>query len=209
MRDIAAPGAPGAALPSAARGATYRLVLAGALAATIGCVGVGPTPARLPAAQSFPAVSPADAAFLDTLERRTFDWFWETTNPRNGLTPDRAPDPPFASIASVGFALTAYPIGVERGWITRTQAADRTLATLRFFWTAPQGSDSTGVTGRWGFFYHFLTMDTGLRHATTELSTIDTALLICGVLFAQQYFDRSEAAESQIRALADSLYHRV
>jgi hypothetical protein len=155
---------------------------------------------------------PADAAFLDTLERRTFDWFWETTNPANGLTPDRWPDPPFASIAAVGFALTAYPIGVERGWVTRAQAAERTLATLRFFWRAPQATDSltpAATTGRWGFFYHFLDMRSGLRFGTTELSTIDTALLMGGVLFAQQWFGGSEAAETEIRALADSLYRRV
>ena len=206
MRNTAASGTPGAVRAAAGLAGAHRcLIIAVAIAATIGCAGARPVAAPLP----FPGASPADAAFLDTLERRTFDWFWETTNPRNGLTPDRAPDPPFASIASVGFALTAYPIGVERRWITRTQAAERTLATLRFFWTAPQGSDSTGVSGRWGFFYHFLNMETGLRHATTELSTIDTALLICGVLFAQQYFDGIDAREAEIRALADSLYRRV
>ena len=159
-------------------------------------------------AAPFPRASPADAAFLDTLERRTFDWFWETTNPRNGLTPDRAPNPPFASIAAVGFALTAYPIGVERRWITRTQAAERTLTTLRFFWTAPQGSDSTGVTGRWGFFYHFLNMETGLRHATTELSTIDTALLIWVVALSPEVL-RPDAQASRRSAPRRSLYRRV
>ena len=179
-----------------------RSVLAATLAVVVGCArgAVAPEVRPLPV---------ADRAFLDTLERRTFDWFWETTNPGNGLTPDRAPDPPFASIAAVGFALTAYPIGVERGYVTRTQAAERTLTTLRFFWRAPQGSDSTGTSGRWGFFYHFLNMNTGLRHATTELSTIDTALLLAGVLFTQQYFDGTTAPEREIRALADSLYRRV
>src|SRR5687768_6888336 len=156
-----------------------------------------------------PAPLPArDAAFLDTLERRTFDWFWQTTNPRNGLTPDRSPNPPFASIAAVGFALTSYPIGVVRGYITRDQAAERTLATLRFFWRAPQGPDSVAVTGHQGFFYHFLDMESGFRHRNTELSTIDTALLLGGVLFCQQYFDRGSTQEREIRALADSLYRR-
>ena len=155
------------------------------------------------------ALPAADVAFLDTLERRTFDWFWETTNPANGLTPDRAPNPPFSSIAAVGFALTAYPIGAERGYITRAQAAERTATTLRFFWRAPQGPDSSGVSGRWGFFYHFLDMNTGLRYATNELSTIDTALLLAGVLFAQQYFDGPTGLEPEIRALADSLYRRA
>ena len=148
-------------------------------------------------------------AFLDTLERRTFDFFWETTNPRNGLAPDRWPDPPFASIAAVGFALTAYPIGAERGWITREQAADRTLTTLRFMYTLPQGTDSAGFAGHQGFFYHFLDMETGLRYRNTELSTIDTALLLAGVLCAQEYFDEDDAAEVAIRAYADSLYRRA
>jgi hypothetical protein len=172
------------------------------LAVSVGC-------ARGTVSTEVRALPAADAAFLDTLERYTFDWFWETTNPTNGLTPDRAPDPPFASIAAVGFALTAYPIGVERGYVTRAQAAERAVSTLRFFWRAPQGSDSTGMSGRWGFFYHFLNMNTGLRQATTELSTIDTALLLAGVLFVQQYFDAASAPEPEIRALADSLYRRT
>ena len=156
-----------------------------------------------------PVLAAPDAAFLDTLERRTFDWFWETTNPRNGLTPDRAPDPPFSSIAAVGFALTAYPIGAERGWVTREQAAERTLNTLRFFWRAPQGQDSIGVTGYKGFFYHFLDMETGLRFQKTELSSIDTSLLLAGVLFCREYYDLNTQMESEIRALADSLYQRA
>ena len=150
-----------------------------------------------------------DAAFLDTVQRRTFDWFWETTNPRNGLTPDRWPTRSFSSVAAVGFALTAYPIGAERGWISREQARERVLTTLRFFADAPQGDASTGVSGHRGFFYHFLDMDTGLRFERVELSTIDTALLLAGVLFCREYFDRAEPGDSTIRALADTLYARV
>jgi hypothetical protein len=153
--------------------------------------------------------TPAEQAFLDTLSRRTFDWFWETTNPANGLVPDRWPTKSFSSVAAVGFALTAYPIGVERGWITRDQARERTLTTLRFLWSAPQGPGTTGVTGYKGFFYHFLDMDTGLRFAQVELSTIDTALLLGGVLACREYFDAGTAGDSTIRALADSLYYRV
>ena len=147
--------------------------------------------------------------FLDTLQARTFDFFWETTNSANGLAVDRYPDPPFASIASVGFALTAYPIGVERGYVSRAEAAERTLATLDFFWNAPMGEAPAGVTGHRGFFYHFLDMNTGERYQDTELSTIDTALLMGGVLAAQEYFDGQGDDEAQIRALADSLYRRV
>jgi hypothetical protein len=151
----------------------------------------------------------ADSAFLDTVQRRTFAFFWETTNPRNGLAPDRWPNPPFSSIAAIGYALTAYPIGVERGWIPRDSAAHRTLTTLRFMWQLPQGADSSGFGGHKGFFYHFLDMETGLRFRDTELSTIDTGLMLCGVLFAQQYFDESDSVEVAIRAYADSLYGRV
>jgi hypothetical protein len=153
--------------------------------------------------------SPRVAAFLDTLQRRTFGYFWERTPPTTGLTPDRWPTPSFSSIAAVGFALTAYPIGVERGYITRTQAAERTLATLRFFWEAPQDSAASGVTGYKGFFYHFLDMQTGRRWQTVELSTIDTSLLLAGVLFCQSYYDGADAVETEIRALADSIYFRV
>ena len=153
--------------------------------------------------------SSTESAFLDTVQRRTFDWFWETTNARNGLVPDRWPTKSFSSIAAVGFGLTAYVIGAERGWIVREQARERVLTTLRFFWEAPQGTASTGVTGYRGFFYHFLDMDTGHRFATVELSTIDTGLFIAGVLFCREYFDRADPGEAEIRALADSLYLRM
>src|SRR5213593_1345461 len=121
-----------------------------------------------------PPDSTQAAGFLDTLEERTFHYFWDLTNSTNGLTPDRSPTPSFSSIAAVGFALTAYPIGVERGYTTHAQARDRVLTTLRFFWMAPQGSAATGVTGYKGFFYHFLDMTTGQRfNQQIELSTID------------------------------------
>jgi hypothetical protein len=156
-----------------------------------------------------PPDSASAAAFLDTLEERTFHYFWDLTNTQNGLTPDRAPSQSFSSVAAVGFALTAYPIGVERSYITRAQAAQRTLATLRFFWTAPQDSAVSGTTGYHGFFYHFLDMSTGRRFQNVELSTIDTSLLLAGILLSQSYYDGTDSVESQIRALADSIYFRV
>jgi hypothetical protein len=107
----------------------------------------------------------------------------------------------------VGFALTAYPIGVERGYVSRAAARDRVLATLRFFWTAPQDS-SASPTGYHGFFYHFLDMTTGQRFQTVELSTIDTALLLAGVLTCQSYFAGTDPGETEIRALAESIYAR-
>jgi hypothetical protein len=149
------------------------------------------------------------AAFLDTLQNRTFNFFWDLTPSGNGLTPDRWPTRSFSSIAAVGFALTAYPIGVEHGWITRAEASGRTLNTLQFFWTAPQDSAGPNTTGYRGFFYHFLDMQTGRRFQTVELSTIDTSLLLAGILFAQSYYDRSDTTEQQIRALADSIYFRI
>jgi hypothetical protein len=149
------------------------------------------------------------AAFLDTLEQRTFNWFWERTDPSNGLTPDRWPTKSFSSVAAVGFALTAYPVGIERGYVTRSAAADRVLTTLRFMYNAPQGPQATNVTGYKGFFYHFLDMQTGYRFQQVELSTIDTSLLLGGVLFCQSYFTSADPTESAIRAYADSIYLRI
>ncbi|TWI51696.1 hypothetical protein IP92_00684 [Pseudoduganella flava] len=146
---------------------------------------------------------------FDDLQERTFRFFWETANPANGLVPDRHPTPSFSSVAAVGFGLTAYPIGVERGWITRAQARERTLATLRFFRNAPQGDAPAGMTGYKGFFYHFLDMKTGQRYRDVELSTIDTALFLGGALFAQSYFDREDPQETEIRRLAAEIYARV
>jgi hypothetical protein len=150
-----------------------------------------------------------ERAFIDTLSRRTFDFFWETTNPRNGLTPDRWPSKSFSSVAAVGFALTAYPIGVARGWVSRDAARERVLTTLRFFWRAPQGPEGSNVTGYKGFYYHFLDMETGFRFEHVELSTIDTALLLAGALTCRQYFDGDDAGDREVRALADSIYQRV
>jgi len=148
-------------------------------------------------------------AFLDTVETRTFRWFWETTNPRNGLVPDRWPTKSFSSVAAIGFGLTAYVVGVERGYVSRADAATRVRTTLDFLYHAPQSANATGVTGYKGFFYHFLDMDTGLRFQTVELSTIDTSLLLGGVLVCREYFTGSDSVETAIRALADSLYLRV
>src|SRR4029077_1828338 len=77
--------------------------------------------------------------FLDTIETRTFNWFWETTNAKNGLVPDRWPTKSFSSVAAIGFGLTAYPIGVERGYVSRADARARVRTTLDFLYHAPQG----------------------------------------------------------------------
>jgi len=147
--------------------------------------------------------------FYEEIERRTFRFFWETANPRNGLVPDRWPTPSFSSIAAVGYGLAAYAIGVERGWCSRPDAVERTLTTLRFFWNAPQGPDPAGVTGYKGFFYHFLDMESGLRFRKTELSSVDTTILLMGGLFAGQYFDGDNSGEREIRELSQKLYARA
>ena len=150
-----------------------------------------------------------DDQFLEELEHRTFNFFWQTTDTSNGLTPDRYPTKTFSSIASVGFALTAYPIGVERGYITRRQAVERVLKTLKFFWDAKMGPDRSNVTGYKGFYYHFLDFKNGRRFDSVELSSVDSAILMYGILFCQTYFDRDDPPEKEIRALADSLYRRM
>jgi hypothetical protein len=176
---------------------------AGATMALLGCTRPG-------SAGVDPGAAPdRDDAFIAELQERTFRWFWDETPHDNGLTPDRWPTPSFSSVAAVGFALTAYGVGVERGWITRAQALERTLNTLRFFHGAPQGDARAGMTGHRGFFYHFLDMRTGARFETVELSSIDTTLLLGGMLFAQTYFDRDDAAEAEVRRLAEEIYARV
>jgi len=154
------------------------------------------------------AAVPADV-LIEALERSTFRYFWEAANPANGLVRDRYPSPSPASIAATGFAFPAYGIGVERGYVSRAEAQQRTLEALRFLHEAPQGSASRGFAGHRGFFYHYLDMATGERVDTCELSTVDTAILLAGILFAQSYFDRDDAGEANIRALAEVIYGRV
>lgn len=157
-----------------------------------------------------PRIIPAaQPDLIRDLQERTFRFFWETTDAETGLAPDRWPTPSFASIAAVGFALTAYPVGVVNGWITREEARARTLTTLQFFADAPQGPGETGFSGYKGFFYHFLGVTKGLRFARCELSTVDTALLLGGILFAQSWYDGDHPDEARIRALADQIYGAV
>ncbi|QDU70688.1 glucoamylase family protein [Mucisphaera calidilacus] len=140
-------------------------------------------------------------AFLDELSRRSFDFFWREANTHNGLIPDRAmadgsQGMDVSSIASVGYGLTAYVIGMERGWISRDQAYDRSLATLKFFRDEMEHVN--------GFYYHFVDMDTGERVWQCELSSIDTALLINGVLTVKAAFPGTE-----LETVAQQLYDRV
>lgn len=162
-----------------------------------------------PVHASLPPIPTKLPSFFHDLERRTFDWFWDLGRVDNGLIPDRWPTPSFCSIAAVGFALTAYPIGVERGWISRDQARARTLATLRFFDRAPQGPGESGTSGCRGFFYHFLSMDSGLRYRDCELSSVDSTILFMGMLFVAGWFSGSHRDEIEIRRLATRIVERA
>ncbi len=147
-------------------------------------------------------------AMLDDIQRDTFKYFLNEVNPDNGLVADKTKQDWPASIAAVGMALSAYPVAVKRGLIERKDAVQRTLTTLRFFWSSPQGMQPD-ATGYKGFYYHFLDMKSGQRAWSCELSTIDTAILVAGMLAAAQYFSFDLADEWEIRLLADKLYRRV
>lgn len=157
---------------------------------------------------ALPHLFASDDEFLDYVQQTCFDYFWYGANPANGLVPDRSATGSPCSIAAVGFGLTAIGIAVDHAWIARTQAVARVLTTLNTFLQGPQGPGSTGVIGYKGWFYHFLDMNTGLR-AGSELSSIDTALLLAGILYAKQYFDGPSAEESSIRTKADAIFNRV
>lgn len=168
-----------------------------------------PAPGTL-AGTSSPATGTSNAeAFSEDLTRRTFAYFWETTDTQRCLAPDRWPSRTFSSIAATGFALTAYGIGAERGYVSREDAAERTRDCLAFYWNAPQGPEAAGTAGYKGFFYHFLRYEDGTRYKTVELSTVDTTLFLGGALFAQSYFDQDNPVEADIRDLAEKIYRRV
>jgi hypothetical protein len=145
---------------------------------------------------------------LDRLRRETFDFFRHEFNPQNGLIADKTQPGSPSSIAAVGMGLSVYVVAVERGLLSRAEAVDRTLTLLRFFHTSPQGPEPD-ATGYKGFYYHFLDMQTGRRAWQCELSTIDTAIFMAGVLTVASYFTGSGKGESEIRELAEILYRRV
>jgi hypothetical protein len=162
-------------------------------------------------------VTPASAAdvrpddsksLLDGIEHAAFGYFRQAVNPANGLVADTTRDHWPCSIAVVGFALSVYPVAVERGWVSRDEAVELSLAALRFFRDSDQ-SGTPDATGYKGFYYHFLDMQSGLRTWRSELSMIDTALLIAGVLTASMYFDAETSREAELREIAEQLYRRV
>jgi hypothetical protein len=130
------------------------------------------------------------------------------TNPQTGLVLDSTWKDSPSSIAAVGFGLAVLPVGVERSLMAREEALERTMVTLRFFAESHQGPEPDG-TGHQGFYYHFLDPITGQRSRESELSTIDTAILISGMLVAAQYFDEDRSGDREIRELVDQLYRRV
>lgn len=146
-------------------------------------------------------LSQEDDQFLEELEKANFHFFWEQADPQTGLIKDRCnvrqPDRSIvASIAATGFGLTALCIGHQRGYISMTEARERAITVLRFLWEK--------MPNHRGFFYHFANMSTGERIWDSEISSIDTAILLCGVLTCRQYF-----RSSQITRLAADIYNRV
>ena len=153
-------------------------------------------------------VTPEEESMLDSIQQKTFLFFLNEHHPAWGIVKDRtAPWAP-ASIASTGFAIPCLAIGVERKWITREQAAQITLNMLSFFYNSAQ-SAATNVTGYKGFYYHFLAMDTGTRTWNCELSSVDTGLLMMGIIFARNYYTRDNEVEDQVRLLARKLLGRI
>lgn len=166
--------------------------------------------ALLPPAFAFPATSPSfqlsrgDEAFLDELERRGCQYYWEQASARTGQVLDRARhdldgarDPRrMASIAATGFGLTALCIADSRGYLPHSQVLERVRNTLH--WHLNEMPEVHG------FFYHFTDFETGVRWARSEVSSIDTSILLCGMLTAKAYFD-----DPQVTYLADQIYQRV
>ena len=145
---------------------------------------------------------------LDALQRHAFEYFLHETNPANGLVADTSHPGAAASIAATGFGLAAFPVGVARGWMARADAVERTLTLLRFLRDSRQGPEPD-ATGYKGFYYHFLDISSGLRAGGCELSTVDTAFLLAGMLAATAFFDGECEEEHEIRRLADALYRRT
>ncbi|MCM8798996.1 MAG: hypothetical protein NC821_06020, partial [Candidatus Omnitrophica bacterium] len=139
--------------------------------------------------------------FLELVQRKAFEFFWYEANPENGLIKDRAnnfgiDNYKISSVASVGFGLTALCIAEKRGWLTHDEAYNRVLTTLKFF--------KEKMKREFGFFYHFVHMDTGEPLRKSEVSSIDTALFLAGALFAGEFYKGTE-----VEKLAREIYSEV
>ncbi len=153
-------------------------------------------------------VKQTEAEMLKVLQAETFNYFLHEINLQTGLIADRTEPGSPSSIAAVGLGLTSYIAAVERGLISRKEAVKRTLAVLKFFQSSKQGTD-VNATGYKGFYYHFLDMASGKRAGNSELSTIDTAILMAGILTVRHYFINRNHEEKEIVQIADMLYQRV
>lgn len=148
------------------------------------------------------SLSPADDQFLDELEKRNFQFFWDQASPQTGLVRDRCSvransNTVVASIAATGFGLTALCIAQKRGFISLSDARERVLVTLRFLWKK--------MPTHRGFFYHFADINTGERVWDSEVSSVDTSILLCGILTCRQHFEE----HSEISLLAYQIFNRV
>ncbi|HEY3971793.1 MAG TPA: glucoamylase family protein [Candidatus Sulfotelmatobacter sp.] len=148
-----------------------------------------------------PALSPEDDKFLNDVEQASFLFFWEQGNPKTGMVKDRCDvhkpaRKDAASIAATGFGLTALCIGDQRGFISRTDALERVFATLRFLWRK--------LPNHRGFFYHFANPETGERMFDSEVSSVDTTILLCGIVTCREHFHHPAVAE-----LANLILNRV
>ena len=159
---------------------------------------------RGPALPPSPLVlTPEDDQLLEEIEKANFLYFWEQGNPQTGLVKDRcnaraaADNGVVASIAATGFGLTALCIGEKRGFVTRVEARNRAAAALRFLWKK--------LPTHRGFFYHFANIHTGERMWDSEISSVDTAILLCGVLTCRQHFEE----HSEVGNLANEVFNRV
>jgi hypothetical protein len=150
---------------------------------------------------AFPGLSGEDEQFLNEVENASFLFFWEQGNPRTGLVKDRSnvhTERPgdASSIAATGFGLTALAIGAQRGFVPAGAALERVFATLRFLWRK--------LPHHRGFFYHFANPETGERMFDSEVSSVDTAILLCGILTVRQHFRHAAVSE-----LANLILNRV
>lgn len=150
----------------------------------------------------------SDEKMLKVLQAETFNYFLNEVNLQTGLIADKTQPGSPSSTAAVGLGLSSYIVAVERGLISRNEIVKRTLAVLRFLHSCKQGTE-VDATGYKGFYYHFLDMSTGKRAWKSELSTIDTAILMAGILTIRQYLTNENKEEKEIRQLADELYLRV
>jgi len=165
------------------------------------------TPAAWPTV-AVPAPTADVEALLDRAQRHAIGYFTDGESAAGALLPDSSRPGSPCSITGVGMALTLYPVAVERGWMTRAEALARTRRTLDFFLGADMSGGRTS-TGYRGFYFHFLDTATGRRAWNSELSTIDTAFLVAGMLASARYFERGTAREHDIRRSVQVLSERV